>query len=525
MRSRSVPLLVLVLALLVLGGVVAVSASLPDRQIQTAAGCDPWPSATGETVSVSTEEQIWNAVNGAQSGETILIADGTYNLAFYGYYIWIDTPELTLRSASGDREAVVLDDNYSGSEIITVAASDVTIADLTVKRASTHPIHVTSSDAGDTLNTMIYNVHIVDPGQQAIKINPHAGRVHFPDYGEVACSHIELTDAGRPMVLAINGSCYTGGVDAHTAQGWTIRDNLIEGFWCASGGLSEHGVHIWSDSSDTVVERNLLRNNARGIGFGLGASQHLNGIIRNNMVHTIQDVGIGLESAPGARVLNNSVYTQNYANAIEYRFSATTGVAILNNLSNGAIASRDGGSGTVEDNLTGADPSWFVDAAGGDLHLISENIPGVVDAGRVLAEVTDDFDGQDRPQGAGYDIGADEYRLPIPDPVRDLRVAEAITTTGSLTVTLRWTPAAGAITSTLRYHDQSITEANWESASSLVEMLAGELNVYTGTVPFDGSTLYFALKSGNADGLWSELSNNAFWPVFPCYLPFVQRGS
>ena len=117
---------------------------------------------------MDSEEALWNAVNEAIPYTTILIADGTYNLASHGYYVWIDTPNLTLRSASGDRDAVILDDNYQGSEIISIAASNVTIADLTVKRAGTNPIHVVSTDGGDTLNTHIYNVHIVDPGQQAI---------------------------------------------------------------------------------------------------------------------------------------------------------------------------------------------------------------------------------------------------------------------------------------------------------------------------------------------------------------------
>jgi hypothetical protein len=168
---------------------------------------------------------LWDAVNSAQPGDTILIADGSYNLGQHGFYLWIDTSNVTLRSASGDRAAVILDDNYFGSEIITVAASGVTVADLTIMRAGTHPIHVTSSDAGETVNTVIYNVHIVDPGQQAIKINPHGARVNFPNFGVVACSHIELTDAGRPMVVEINASWYTGGVDlslGSTVLGFTI---------------------------------------------------------------------------------------------------------------------------------------------------------------------------------------------------------------------------------------------------------------------------------------------------------------
>ena len=125
---------------------------------------------------------------------------------------------MTLRSASGNREAVVLDGNYITTEIIQIVASNVTIADLTLREANYHPIHVMTDDGSDTLNTLIYNVHIIDPGQQAIKINPNSGG-YYPDNGVIACSYIELTDAGRSQVWNINGSCYTGGVDAHQARG------------------------------------------------------------------------------------------------------------------------------------------------------------------------------------------------------------------------------------------------------------------------------------------------------------------
>ena len=54
-----------------------------------------------------------------------------------------------------------------------------------------------------------------------------------------------LTDAGRAQVQ----DCYTGGIDAHSAWGWVVRDNVFEGFWCDQG-LSEHAVHFWVTGRD-----------------------------------------------------------------------------------------------------------------------------------------------------------------------------------------------------------------------------------------------------------------------------------
>ena len=296
--------------------------------------CPALPAPSGTVVHVSTVAALVAAANNAAAGTTILLADGTY--ALDGEYLRFEVPGVTLRSASGNREAVVLDGNYLTTEIIQIVASGVTIADLTLREAWYHPIHVTSASGSHTLNTMIYNVHIIDPGEQAVKINPYDPvAAYFTDNGIVACSHIELTAAGRPH---IRNNCYTGGIDAHQSRGWIVRDNLIEGFWCQDG-LSEHAVHFWTTSRDTLVERNLLRNNARGVGFGLRDSEasganrpygdnpcpsagsgyvdHYGGLIRNNFIYADSvglfastdkfDCGICLTQACGARVLHNTV--------------------------------------------------------------------------------------------------------------------------------------------------------------------------------------------------------------------------
>jgi uncharacterized repeat protein (TIGR01451 family) len=451
MKPKSA-LLTLALALGVVGwlggGPIPVAVTTAPHAVRVSAGsgpygvhgadtntCGPLPPPTGNVVHVypSQASQLDGVVAAATTGDTILLHDGIYDL--HGEYLWFGTPGVTMRSASGDREAVVIDGHYETSEIVNVHASDVTIADLTLKRAQDHPIHVVPPDDADIANTLIYNVHIVDPGQQAIKINQNGAMTHFPDDGQVACSHIELTDAGRQFVWQHNGSCYTGGVDGHQAWGWVIRDNLIEGFWCEED-LAEHAIHFWTGSRDTLVERNVLRDNARGVGFGLmssgdgrvydddpcpGASYvgHYDGIVRNNFVFAGRDglfsseygfdCGVCLAQACGAQVVHNTVAsTQPPFSSIEWRFAATD-ARITNNLVTHNLRQREGASATLEGNLADAPLSLFVDGAGGDLHLapsassaIDQGVP--VDAG--LCD--DDIDSDPRPAGGGRDIGADE---------------------------------------------------------------------------------------------------------------------
>jgi hypothetical protein len=517
--------------------------------LSAASLCPALPPPTGNTVNVSTVAQLENAVNAATSGTTILVADGTYNLD--GDYLRFAVPNVTLRSASGNPKAVILDGNYITTEIVQIAASNVTIADLTLREAYYHPIHVMSSDSANTINTLIYNVHIFDPGQQAIKINPVPGG-YYTDNGVIACSRIELTEAGRSQVWNINGSCYTGGVDAHQSRGWIIHDNVIEGFWCPNG-LSEHGIHMWRGCRDTTIERNMLHNDARGIGLGLvtsgdgrtyldapcptatGYVDDYGGVIRNNFVSASDanlfaseygfDCGICLWNSCNARVLHNSVYTpdpDHTFSSMEWRFSNTR-ADIINNLVNDTMRERDGAIATQSGNVTNAQASWFLNVTTGDLHLLSTATSAI---NQVIApsDVTDDYDGDLRPIGPASDVGADEYGAPASSAVTDLHVTHAVTATGTLTAALRWTAPADAITTALRYSGTLITEANWTSALLLTSTLSGTAQSYTATVAYTGGMAYFALKSQNAEGAWSALSNNAFWPGRDVYLPLVTRA-
>ncbi|WAS99020.1 right-handed parallel beta-helix repeat-containing protein [Nannocystis punicea] len=390
--------------------------------------CVPWPPAAGPVIEVTPAQagELKAIIEGAAGGTTIAFAPGTYDVSG-GAPIHITTPGLTLRGPSGDRDAVVLDADYATGEILLIAASDTTVVDMTLQRAFWHPIHVTGGDAADITGVTIYDVKVIDPGQQAIKINPSPAN-HYADEGLIACSWIELTDVGRPQIM---DNCYTGGIDAHAAWGWTIRDNDIRGFWCPEG-LSEHAVHLWVTSRDTLVERNDIRDCARGVGFGLGENGngnarayaddpcpgksylgHVGGEIRNNMIWAGDpslfasqagfDSGVALEQACDAKVLHNTVVSlQAPFVSMEYRW-ANTSATIAGNLVTHDIVMRDGAQAQLDGNLEQAATDQFVDAAGADLHLAAGS-PAIDAAPAGL--VAGDFDAE--PREGSPDVGADE---------------------------------------------------------------------------------------------------------------------
>jgi hypothetical protein len=369
--------------------------------------CQASVSMAGQMV-VSTALELATAAGASGPGDTILLEDGVYALSSSGTIV-VRTAGLTIRSLSGDRTAVIVEGwgiQAGGHNGFWVAANDVTIADLTVQNVGWHCIQ---TDV-DVDRLTVSNCILRDAGEQMLKVPAASGADHS-DEGLVEDCLFEYSARVGPQY-------YIGGIDVHRGRGWIVRDNQFWYIRSPGGSIAEHAIHFWNDSRDTLVERNLIVDCDRGIGFGLGTSTHTGGTIRNNMIfHTgnplpdgspgFDDVGIGLESAPGARVFNNTVYFVHGYNAIEYRFSSTTGVEIANNLTNRPIVQRNSAAAVLVSNITDARSEWFVDASAGDLHLAFP-VDTVVDQGTAVDLLFDDIDGQARPQGAGIDIGADE---------------------------------------------------------------------------------------------------------------------
>lgn len=385
--------------------------------------CAALPAPSGEVVQVSPADDLEAVLEGLSPGSTAVLAAGTYSLSSSSY-ISLVQDGVQIRGATGQAEDVVIDGNWEAGFGLSIQASDVVVSDLTLQRFYYHPIHVTPAAGRSIEGVQIYRVRVIDGAEQAIKINTAGDGSLFADAGLVACSHLELTDAGRAQV---RNNCYTGGIDAHQAQGWEVRDNHIEGFWCERG-LSEHGVHFWRGGRDTWVHRNVLVNNARGIGFGLGSddvgrryedapcggeiAQSYGERAENNRVFADSaplfasssgfDAGIALESACEATVVHNTVFSnQAPYSSIEYRWPLSSGV-IANNLVSHNVRDRGAGEIVLAGNLEQAPAAAFVDAPAMDLHLSADS--PAVDAGDPAHSVAQDAEGTLR--DAQPDVGA-----------------------------------------------------------------------------------------------------------------------
>jgi hypothetical protein len=217
-----------------------------------------------------------------------------------------------------------------------------------------------------------------------------------------------------------------------------IRNNIAR-------GMTGYGIHVFDQRrgedkpgferliKDVIIEGNVVSNSLERAGIILAAYDHArieNVIIRNNVVYNNATSGIyipGLVSA--VKILNNTVYGNRGAALSVYGTgSEVNNVIVKNNIfasdsANHVTNDKNNTTISLENNLywpgrpklvkitdissiTG-DPR-FVNAAKADFHLL----PGsaAIDKGSTLADVSVDKDGQKRPVGAAFDLGAFEYK-------------------------------------------------------------------------------------------------------------------
>lgn len=271
-------------------------------------------------IHVDFEDDWVYIIKSAPPGSEVLLADGTYEFKDHQIEVGDD---VTVRSASGNRDRVIIRGvGYRrDSQGLVIAGDRVTIADVTVTAMRDHGIYV-KPELGGGLAPLVYNVHVFDIGTQHIKSNTGSRN------GIIACSSIGYTERGAK-------GDYNGAIDLHGAIAWTIRDNLIyningDGSGCnvnrdCGRYISSPAILVWSNSRDTLVERNTIRESYRNIAFGLGRG-HSGGVIRNNFItrSIAGDAGIELQDVQNVIVENNTVLLgDRYRGAVEYRASSS----------------------------------------------------------------------------------------------------------------------------------------------------------------------------------------------------------
>jgi hypothetical protein len=365
----------------------------------------PLPAPTGEVVKVGTPQELARALDAARPGQTIMLADGLYDVSNLGF-LHLAKDNLTLRGASGDAEKVILKGkgfkkHDVKEEMIKIEARGVTVADLTIRDVGANGIKL----VGSNHNLLVHNVRFIDICERAIK-GPHAvesrnGIVRYCRFEQVT----PITDDIPHLVFRGD---YIGGMDMMHIVGWRIHDNTFKNIR-GKNHEGRAGVFIWQGSHDNVIERNTFIGCDRGVTYGM-AGETTGGVIRNNFFWGGAAQAIDLGQATDVKIYNNSIF--HMGNIVDKRTISLRdcrGVDIRNNLVFSTVKAVSGEGCTAANNLWFTDGAlaerFFVDPAAGDLHLKPTAVEAI-DKGVPLPKVTVDFDGQRR--SARPDIGADE---------------------------------------------------------------------------------------------------------------------
>jgi hypothetical protein len=191
------------------------------------------------------------------------------------------------------------------------------------------------------------------------------------------------------------------------------------GCWCPHCYKNhDHGLYLqWGP--DISVINNLFYNNNRGWSVIVGSRGLTeNWVISNNTFANPNPNRCGqiiVEHGMAGVVIQNNIFYKPNENAINiYKPQAANDVTVKNNLLSpgvGMFCDAVPEGYVLEDNLFDTDP-LFVNPSGNNFHL-KANSPAI-DNGRTLSAPVVDIEGNVRPQGPGFDIGAYEF---VPDVV------------------------------------------------------------------------------------------------------------
>jgi len=222
--------------------------------------------------------------------------------------------------------------------------------------------------------------------------------------------------------VTYGGGMHNSNNASPTMTNCTFTENLAE----ASGG----GMYNSLDSLPTVESCTFLGNSAANGGgmYNYDSSPTVTNSTFSGNTATFWGGGMYNESS-SSPAITNCTFTENsasyYGGGIRNKDNSKPTVTnsilwrdgpdeIFNSFSSPSVTYSDIQGGYTGTGNINADP-MFVEPANGDFHL-KQGSP-CIDTGTSSGAPSTDFEGDPRPQGAGYDMGADEYVVPIPPPV------------------------------------------------------------------------------------------------------------
>jgi parallel beta-helix repeat protein len=377
-------------------------------------------------VPVSDVPALRTALLNAAPGHDIVLAAGTYVIDGNLNCAAAGTAAAPIRVRAATPRSVLLRFGSSGGVIVEgfrVSGAHWRFEGLDIEGACSsdadceHAFHVYGNAEFFTLRDSVlrdFNAQIKSNGvlQGGVYVYPDDALIEYNRFYDT-----RGRDTGNPVTK----------IDVVGGRRWRVRGNTLHDFQKLGGDTVSYAAFLKGNSRDGVFERNLVRcsqafSGGVRLGLSLGGGgtapdaicedgsctpEHQNGILRNNIVMSCNDVGIYLNKAANTRVQHNTLYATN---GIDVRFAAST-ADLRNNVLAGQIRQRDGGTttanlGNLVNVASGSFTAWFQAPADADFRL--RDGVALVNQGVAAPLVTEDFCANRRDDGLA-DIGALEY--------------------------------------------------------------------------------------------------------------------
>jgi uncharacterized protein (TIGR03382 family) len=363
--------------------------------------------ARAASVRVTTAAELQAAVANAQPGDTITVAAGTY----------VVTMPLDAHAAATSSQRIRVVAEAAHTAVVMAGAGATEAMRISGAWWEVVGVDVVGGDVG---------VHVVGGGGHATVQNAAiraaaagvraecAGTTATCDGGVIDSCDVSATTVAAP-------DCTFAGVEIVGGADWLVRglkvhDVAVDALCTAA---TTFGVVARANAQRLTVE--VARITGVGIGIALGPASSppttcavQTGLVRNVVVFGTSDDGVLLQNACDVKLHNATLWNDGRdfggMRSVETRGTGT--VDVSNVILNAPMVLAAGTTLTGAGNLTlptPAEPSWFLDAAGGNFRLAA-GAPAI-DVGVTLTDVPTDYDGLARAQGAAYDVGAFERPL------------------------------------------------------------------------------------------------------------------
>ncbi len=307
------------------------------RMVMATTRAVPGDPAAPHPVSVTDAASLQSALNAASAGDVITLAAGTYHGAFDIHASGTAANPIVIRGA--DRDAVILDGDAGGANILEIYGSYTHLESLTIQNAT----RALRFQGPGTIGNVVRRVHIRDvvlgigsrDGQQDFYFadNELEGRLSWPSvYRDDGGAH--ANDDGIHMEGTGHVVCHNrivGFGDAMKIE--TAMTRAVDFYGNDVLSAYDNGIELDTTSGNARCFRNRFTNTYATLSvqpiYG-GPAYLIRNIVVNVADEQIKWHGLGTGSGPtGVIVMHNTFVTPGHA--IQTATSATSHYMILRN--------------------------------------------------------------------------------------------------------------------------------------------------------------------------------------------------